>query len=1181
MKNRRIILICLMAFIGLLPNKQTIIAQNNFNALPWNQSLAYNAYLMRTVHQQYLQRDETINRAFKTKESMQAYIDACRRHYRSIAGPFPPKSALNVKIAASYETAGIRVENIIFESLPGRYVTANLYLPAKFSGKIPAVLEFCGHGINGKVSSSPTAPVLALNGIAVLVIDPLGQGERLQLIDEKGNALTRGATTEHTLLNAGLNLLGTSLAAQEFWDNHRALDYLLTRSDIDGDKIGVFGSSGGGTQAAYFVGLDDRIRAAAICSYFSLRERTLELQGASDGCQHIPYEGREQLELTDFALMAAPKPVLILSGKYDFVDLWGAQQGFIQLQKAYTALGIPNRVDMLTVETGHGLGEEKRKRLVFWFRQWLLDKAEMLTNTFPSPLDLSKLYCTPSHQVNTAFENAGSLMQENSRQAEALEMQRRTFQEQGKVAVRKKAEELLGLSNAAPLSIVPGRQEAGRGYEQYKFQLIREGEMPVPCVVIVPEKANEKSLVRLVLSESGKNAFFNEFTNITSALTDGTILVAADLRGIGETADPPFYNDAKYWNFEYRNAMISMHIGKPILGQRVQDILSLLDFCAVQKELKGHPVHVRTGGLYGPAVVHAAFLDNRIASAEITRSISSWKTYLSDPLQYDMYSNVLYGVLNYYDLPDLVRLSGNRVRYIDTPALPVQANITKEKALETMRKATRYMVEKVGYRGAYVWAYLPDLSRRWGELEAYPTMGWIQPPGTGSVGHLFLDAYHATGDEYYYDAACEVARALIGAQLPCGGWNYMLDYAGENSLKQWYATIGKQAWRMEEFQHYYGNATFDDGVTICAAEFLLRIYTEKNDFAFRPALEKVIRFVLESQYPSGGWPQRYPLMYDHVFRGKPDYSSFITLNDDVCLENIEFLIQCSQALGLDNVKEPITRAMDLLIALQQAPPYAGWADQYTVADLKPAQARSYEPRGVNVSTTVEMIDLLMKYYRLTGEEKFLSGIPAAIRFLESLKLSEADIKRSGRTLRSADERLVPRYIDSETGIPQYIHRKGSNVENGYYYFDQDITNTVSHLSSFTFINIPRLWKAYEEIKRILVEELIKDSPLASGKTILLPRYYSRIPVIREDTEIREIVETLTPEGSWLTPLTMTSYPYKACPELPPSEETKYASTRVGDEYDTSTFSMLEKPVLGITTTSYMSNMMKLIIYIEK
>lgn len=130
----------------------------------------------------------------------------------------------------------------------------------------------------------------------------------------------------------------------------------------------------------------------------------------------------------------------------------------------------------------------------------------------------------------------------------------------------------------------------------------------------------------------------------------------------------------------------------------------------------------------------------------------------------------------------------------------------------------------------------------------------------------------------------------------------------------------------------------------------------------------------------GGWPQRYPLMYDHPFQGKKDYSSFITLNDDVIPDATEFLIQCYQAMGLQGVKEPIMRAMYLMISLQQGEPYAGWADQYTVDDLKPAHARSYEPRSVNTGTTVRLVNLMMDYYKLTADTRFLSGIPAAIRF---------------------------------------------------------------------------------------------------------------------------------------------------------------------------------------------------------
>ena len=106
------------------------------------------------------------------------------------------------------------------------------------------------------------------------------------------------------------------------------------------------------------------------------------------------------------------------------------------------------------------------------------------------------------------------------------------------------------------------------------------------------------------------------------------------------------------------------------------------------------------------------------------------------------------------------------------------------------------MDEKVSVNGGYVWYYKQDLSRRWGEMEAFPSMAWIQGPGIVSMGNLFLEIYRVTKDEYYYKLACKSIDALIKGQMKCGGWNYMIDFAGEQSLKKWYETIGKNGWRL-------------------------------------------------------------------------------------------------------------------------------------------------------------------------------------------------------------------------------------------------------------------------------------------------------------------------------------------------------------------------------------------------
>jgi len=129
-------------------------------------------------------------------------------------------------------------------------------------------------------------------------------------------------------------------------------------------------------------------------------------------------------------------------------------------------------------------------------------------------------------------------------------------------------------------------------------------------------------------------------------------------------------------------------------------------------------------------------------------------------------------------------LCGVALSVAPTDATPEQAAIPNTAAVQdAMKRASTFMVDKVSTEGGYVWSYLPDLSRRWGEIEARSSMIWIQPQGTATMGHLFLDAYHATHDEFYYRAAQRTTSAIIAAQHPSGGWNYLHDFAGPKSLR--------------------------------------------------------------------------------------------------------------------------------------------------------------------------------------------------------------------------------------------------------------------------------------------------------------------------------------------------------------------------------------------------------------
>lgn len=502
----------------------------------------------------------------------------------------------------------------------------------------------------------------------------------------------------------------------------------------------------------------------------------------------------------------------------------------------------------------------------------------------------------------------------------------------------------------------------------------------------------------------------------------------------------------------------------------------------------------------------------------------------------------------------------------------------RDTVLATMKRATTFMVEEVSHEGGYVWNYLPDFSRRWGEMEAYPTMVWMQPPGTPGMGTVFLEAYQATGDEYYYEAASKAADALIRVQHESGGWNYVADLAGEESLRKWYDTIGRNGWRLEEFQHYYGNATFDDRATTATAQFILRLYLVKREAKYRASLDLAIQFVMDSQYPSGGWPQRFPPMGGFSKQGNPDYTSFITFNDDVAVANLDFLIECHQVLGEEHLLlEPIHRAMNSFVSTQQRWPQAGWAMQYT-PELEPAGARTYEPRALSSGTTVQNIGQLIRFYHLSGDTNFLARIPEAFEWLDSVKFAPDTEGIRG---------THPTFVEIGSNRPLFVHRRGSNVRNGRYYADQDPRNTTAHYSSFRTLDVDGLRERYKRALATPPDEATKNSPLKThGTTAKLPQTVTEpqegvVDAFGRSSEERAdlMVRSLGKDGYWPARLRHTSHPHMVVE--PPADATgDFATTLVGDESDTSPY----RNTLGtlcISVSTYIRNMHTLIRYLEQ
>ncbi len=560
---------------------------------------------------------------------------------------------------------------------------------------------------------------------------------------------------------------------------------------------------------------------------------------------------------------------------------------------------------------------------------------------------------------------------------------------------------------------------------------------------------------------------------------------------------------------------------------------------------------------------------------------------------------------------------------------------TRTEALAALKRAAAYMDEVVSYRGGYVWSYAPDFSRQLGEMEAYRTMCWMQPPGTASIGHVYLDAYHATGDERFYQAARRTALAVRQAQRPEGGWNYIHDFAGENSLKRWYNTIGRNGWRLEEFQHYYGNSTFDDATTAVAAQLMLRMYLERDEETFDHATHKAIDFILDAQFgpnlgiADGGWPQRFPhnpkaiksMPMPNAFQLPPnswagmedgDYTLHVTFNDDVMGENIKFLTMCVVSLGKKYLVPRIIRAMECMRRMQQPAPQAGWSLQHLSRPTggrpagAPAGARTYEPRSLATHTTQTNIQQLFHYFDLTGDRRYLQRIPEAIAWLKTCPLP-ADAATVNPQLGGG--RTHPTFVQLGTNDGIYVHRYGSNIHNGAYYFNKDYTNTLSHYSAGRQINIAGLEARYEELASRSDAEIAARkaaSPLYATKRRPLPEYFTvngevdfphlfagavkTAPPATEPTVVQLISELNTNGGRWLTTLPETVNRYIGDGPSTPYLAPDYISRHVGDLHDTSPFPYASRPTTPayadlpppppyIVTRDWISRMGQLISYV--
>jgi cephalosporin-C deacetylase-like acetyl esterase len=624
------------------------------------------AYLQARAKERFDARRQAIA-ALKTPEDIKRRQREIRAKFLEALGDMPERTPLNARVIGRTPRDGYRVERVIYDSRPEHQVTANLYLPDG-DPPFPGVLLPCGHSENGKASETYQRICISLakHGFAVLCYDPIGQGERAQLLNDAGKPALGGSTTEHTMAGIGALLVGRSTASYRIWDGIRSIDYLAGRPEVDPSRLGCTGNSGGGTLTSYLMALDDRIAVAAPSCYITSLERLFATIGPQDAEQNITGQVAFGMEHADYVTLHAPKPTLLSVGTQDFFDIQGSWDTFREVKLIYGRLGFGERVELFESDETHGFTKPRRESVLRWMMRWLEKKDEAAVEGDFSIATDQELQCTKSGQVLTDFHGK-SVFDLNKEREEALKAQREKLAKRGRDDLLEEVRRRIALrptKSSAPRTIGQLNRD---GLLIRKLTFETEPGIVLPGLLCQAQNDSEKgNLIVVVGGERGE--LLAREGLVAGKVKDGAKMLLLDLRGWGELS-PSARSERRPGQFgpDLKEAMLGLHLSQPLLGQRVYDLLCVVSGMAASD---GEGVTVIGIGAGGPVALHASALEPKIARVMIDRSILSWADVVSTPISQGQFASVVPGALLAYDLPDLAAAIVPRNLTITHPVHP-------------------------------------------------------------------------------------------------------------------------------------------------------------------------------------------------------------------------------------------------------------------------------------------------------------------------------------------------------------------------------------------------------------------------------------------------------------------------------------------------------------------------------
>ena len=622
------------------------------------------------LHQQRLDRLA----ALTSKADAEAYVRSIRGRIRESFGPFPERTPLNARVAKVVERDAYRIENVLFESRPGFLVTANLYVPKGRPFPLPGVVGTCGHSANGKAIDTYQSfcQGLARLGYVVLIFDPIGQGERMQYVDANWRPTRGTGTAEHNYAGNQQVLVDECFCTWRAWDGMRALDYLVTRQEVDTRHVGITGNSGGGTMTTWLCGLDDRWTMAAPSCFVTELRRNMENELGADMEQMPPRALALGLDHEDFLAALAPKPVIILAKEKDYFDARGNEAAYERLKRLYRLLGAEDNVAYFIGPTYHGYSKENREAMYRWF-----NRCTGISDATSEPtLVLEKdetLWCTPQGQV--AALRSKPIHEFTRERSKALASTRTARGSLDPPALARGVADLLRLPDRSGvpefriLRPLPDRRypirhalpymvETDRGVHALVYRLTRE-----PLLSRPPRET--RNAILYVSDQSADAELRNEplVRELIEAAPDAAFH-ACDVRGIGESApQTTSLNDQDEYSTDYFYASHGLVLDYPYLGQRTFDVLRVLDWLAAW----GYDqVHLAARGQGAAPATFAALLSPQATRVTLKHPPASYAAIAESPEYRWPLSALPPGALARFDLPDCYRaLEAKGLRLIE------------------------------------------------------------------------------------------------------------------------------------------------------------------------------------------------------------------------------------------------------------------------------------------------------------------------------------------------------------------------------------------------------------------------------------------------------------------------------------------------------------------------------------